>query len=205
MQSKYKNKNWSFYPYIKEKEKFVLNYIKDKKGIKILDVGCGEGYFLKKIKKLGYNIKGIDKEYESDNIEKIDIFKFKTKEKFDIILCLDFIEHLNYKQQEDLLIILRSLLKEDGIIIFSIPSLSSLVSRIRFLLKGEFIRTANIHKHTGDRPIKEYLSLLKDNGYNIMDIKGIIFMQRFHYLKPIIELNPNLCKLIFIVIEKDGI
>lgn len=74
---------------------------------KILDVGCGEGFTLSMLKKkcIGKNIKGIDYSVDAINIGKnlfpdIDlcvgnIYKLPYKSNsFDLVMCLEVLEHL---------------------------------------------------------------------------------------------------------------
>jgi hypothetical protein len=55
----------------------------------------------------------------------------------------------------------------------SVPNLAHLHSRIRFLLSGKLTRTSAIERHPGDRPLAEYLELLKANGFEILRRSGI--------------------------------
>ena len=151
-------------------EKFLLN---QNKKLKILDVGCGQGLLVKHFHELGYDIKGIDKEYSSNLVMKQDIFKNKIKKNsYDLILCLDVIEHFNLSEQEKLVKVLNGLLKENGRIVFSVPNMAHLSSRIVFLFTGKLIRTAKVEYHPGDRPASEYKALFK-KYFKIERIKGI--------------------------------
>jgi len=151
-------------------EKFLLE--QDKK-LKILDVGCGQGLLVNHFHELGYDIKGIDKEYSSKLVMKQDIFKTKIKNNsYDLILCLDVIEHFDISEQEKLVKVLQRILKTDGRIVFSVPNMAHLSSRIMFLASGKLIRTAKIEYHPGDRPANEYKILFK-KYFRIEEIKGI--------------------------------
>ena len=59
------------------------------------------------------------------------------------------------------------MLKKRGKLILSIPNLAHLASRISFLLTGKLIRTSSIERHKGDRPICEYIELLKELNFKI--------------------------------------
>ena len=51
-------------------------------------------------RKKGFNIQGFDSSYSSKNIKKGDIIKIPFKEEeFDIVLCLDVLEHLSFEEQ----------------------------------------------------------------------------------------------------------
>lgn len=89
---------------------FIFDNLKDDKEKKILDIGCGNGYILAKLKALGYaNLTGCDIVNEmadttipfvKGNIENL---PFKNEE-FDIVLCNHTIEHIinSYKAVEEL-------------------------------------------------------------------------------------------------------
>lgn len=168
--------NWSYYPTYLAKKKFVLNILeKEPRDSKILDVGCGEGVFIEELISRGFkNVEGIDPNYSSDLIRMGNILETPYPEKyFDVILLLDVIEHFPFSDQEKVLEKIKRILKDDGKLIISIPNLAHFYSRLSFLLRGSFSRTANIKKHPGDRPIKEYIDLLKTTGFQIKKRKGL--------------------------------
>jgi 2-polyprenyl-3-methyl-5-hydroxy-6-metoxy-1,4-benzoquinol methylase len=184
--------HWSYYPTYLAKKKFIFNIIKkESKDSKILDMGCGEGVFVEEISSLGFkNVSGIDLNYSSKLIIKGDILKTQFPDKsFDTILFLDVIEHLSFQEQEIALKEIKRILKDEGKIIISIPNLAHFYSRVSFLLKGSLKRTANIKKHPGDRPIKEYIELLRTAGFIIKKRKG--FFPTYPILYNIIILFPN--------------
>ncbi len=176
--------NWSYYPTYLAKKKFVLKILgKEPREARILDMGCGEGVFIKELISQGFsNVSGIDLNYSSELVEKGSVLAtpFPAKS-FDIILLLDVIEHLAFQEQEKALEEIRRILKDNGKLIISIPNLAHFYSRVSFLLKGKLQRTANIKKHLGDRPIKEYIDLLKATGFQIKKRKGLFPTYPFLY------------------------
>lgn len=167
--------NWSYYPTYLAKMKFIKKYLnKIPSNYKILDLGCGEGVLVEEFKKLGYNIIGLDQNYSSEFVIKGDIRRAPfSGHNFDVVLCLDVIEHLDYQNQQMAMTEIKRLLKDDGVAIFTIPNLAHFYSRLRFLLLGKLDRTARIEKHPGDRPIKEYLRLLSGEGFTVIQRKGL--------------------------------
>ena len=110
---------------------FVKPYTKGKK---ILDVGCGEGGVLTPYEQAGYDCTGLEyspervhyaSEKGSSNIKFIqgNIEQFSFDQKFDVILMLDVIEHLDQKLQA--LDNIKKMLLPGGIVIISFPPFRS--------------------------------------------------------------------------------
>lgn len=169
------DKKWKYFPVYIEKMRFIRRrFNKINKKAKIIDLGCGEGILVDYYKRKGYDIIGLDYNYSSKNVKKGDITKLNIKDNsFDLILALDVIEHLNYDQQEKAILEIKRILKKDGKAILALPNLSHFASRISMLFTGKLIRTSSIARHKGDRPISEYINLLKKNDLNIISKKGI--------------------------------
>ncbi len=79
------------------------------KNINILDIGCGGGLISIPMKRLGANVVGIDASLKNINVAKIyskknnleikyicsSPEKFKIKKKFDVLLMLEIVEHVD--------------------------------------------------------------------------------------------------------------
>lgn len=169
------NKNWSYYPiYIKKKE-LVINYLKSfPRDIKILDAGAGEGVFVDELRSLGLDVVGLDLNYSSELVQKGSILNMPfADQSFDVVLCLDVLEHLSFEDQALALKEIKRVLKNQGKMIVSVPNLAHLWSRITFLFWGQLSRTANITKHPGDRPFGEYRKMIEGADFEINKIKSI--------------------------------
>jgi SAM-dependent methyltransferase len=169
------DKNWRYYPvYFFKMKQIDVFFNSIPKTYKILDLGCGEGCLVEKYRKLGYNIIGIDLHYSSDFVQKGDIrhTPFENAE-FDIVLCLDVLEHLNFSDQDPALKEIHRILKTDGIVLLSLPNLAHFISRFTFLLSGTLARTSSIERHPGDRPIKEFIQLINQNDFYLIKRVGI--------------------------------
>ena len=147
----------------------------------ILDIGCGEGVFVEELRKKGFKIEGVDANYSSDLVRQGDVLDLPfSSQSYETVLLLDVIEHLNLTEQRLALREITRVLKTAGTLIISVPNLAHLYSRIEFLLKGKLIRTAApAEKHPGDRPIREYIQLLKQEGYDITLRKGFFLTLPF--------------------------
>jgi len=169
------DKNWIFYPVYAEKMKFVDRILgKYGRGKKVLDLGCGEGVLVERKRKEGFDIMGADLNYESEFVSRRSILETGLEDSsFDVVLCLDVIEHLSFEEQEKAIAEIKRMLKPGGTFIFSIPNLAHFSSRLSFLFSGKLIRTSEIERHKGDRPIGEYIEILKKNNFVIQEKKGV--------------------------------
>lgn len=127
---------------------FCKKFIKNKEG-KLLDVGCGLGYFVKKISSYpdwdvyGYEISKPAVSFAKDKLELKNIFQGKVEESdfpkkcFDIITLWDVIEHI--PDSQPLLLCLNKILKDDGILFIHTPNIKIQLpkARLKKLLKGE--------------------------------------------------------------------
>ncbi len=110
---------------------YLKKFVKDEKRVEtILDAGCGHGHYTKyladrfpKGKVQGFDILSAPewKSYATDNLsfEQKDIAVFKDEQKFDLVVCIDTLEHVeNNTRAIDSLV---KSLKKDGIIYVAIP------------------------------------------------------------------------------------
>lgn len=128
-------------------EAFCKKFIAGKKG-KLLDVGCGLGYFVKKIslypdwEVYGYEISPAAVDYAKRSLGLKNVFAGRVQnsqfpaKSFDIITLWDVLEHI--LQPDSFLGYLHSLLKEDGILFIHTPNNAVQLpkARLKKLLKG---------------------------------------------------------------------
>ncbi|MBR0045553.1 MAG: methyltransferase domain-containing protein [Bacteroidaceae bacterium] len=139
MQERHHNRRLYFDELAETCSNYFIPYIKRwhevKAGMKVLEIGCGEGGNLLPFSKLGCEVTGVD--VASCRIEEArrfffgesvkgtfiaeDIFNLKDLEhKYDIIICHDVLEHLDNKAL--FLLRIADYLREDGIIFMSFPA-----------------------------------------------------------------------------------
>jgi len=118
--TKTKEKNRQLYA--EQFAKWVFKRFFKKTG-KLLDLGCGKGYFLNAFKKLGFSVKGVDLESINKNIKKVDLEKGKlpfSNNSFDFVICIDLIEHIN--NPDNLMKETRRVLKPSGLFVIYTPN-----------------------------------------------------------------------------------
>lgn len=113
---------------------YLTRFVTITKGCKVLEIGCGEGGNLLPFVKLGCTVSGIDRSstrinqaidffsetgYEGEFIA-VDFFEWDKKDKYDIILIHDVIEHIARK---DMFVEhLKGFLNKDGIVFWGFPA-----------------------------------------------------------------------------------
>ena len=157
------------------------------KNLKILDIGCGGGLISEPMCRLGANVTGIDASEKNINIAKLHASKnnldikylhtvpenFDQKDKFDIILNLEVVEHV-----ENLDLYLSSchkLLKQNGII-FTATINKTFTSYIKAIIGAEYIlRWLPIGTHDWNKFIKpeELEKFLSQENFSTHDIRGL--------------------------------
>ena len=117
----------------------ILRLIKNDSKLKIVDIPCGAGAFISRLKDNGYNnVLAIDIEniLEIDHADFIigDMTKILPMEEnsVDIVICIDGIEHIN--RQFDFVKEINRVLKDGGEFIISTPNISSLRSRGKWFI-----------------------------------------------------------------------
>jgi len=136
---------------VKRYNEILEKFEKYRKTNRILDVGCGMGYFLEIAKDRGWEVYGT--EYTDEAIEickskEIEVRKGKLtadlfdKESFDVITSFEVIEHINDPVDE--IRISRELLRNGGIYYLTTPNFNSL---LRYYLKGKYTYVLIIPDH----------------------------------------------------------
>ena len=159
------------------------------KNIKILDIGCGGGLLSEPMCRLGATVTGIDASNKNINVAKLHSKKnnlkinyycsspekFKVQHKFDVILNMEIVEHV-----EDVNFFLKSctnLLKKNGIMF--VATLNKTFKSYIFAIVGaEYVlRWLPIGTHEWEKFVKpdELISMLKKNNLQLNRIDGMNF------------------------------
>ena len=159
------------------------------KNIKILDIGCGGGLLSEPMCRLGAEVTGIDASEKNINVAKlhskknnleINYFcsspeKFEAKDKFDVILNMEIVEHV-----EDVNFFLKScskLLKKNGIMFVATLN-KTLKSYVFAIIGAEYIlRWLPIGTHEWTKFLKpeQLISMLEKNNFKLERVDGMKF------------------------------
>ena len=168
-----------YHKYLSVKDGGVQNYFKEafpEANSKILDIGSGSGRDLKKLLELGYDAYGIDgseelirqaKEKNPILIDRIVHSYFPLKEnifsnKFDGILLAAILMHIPRESLFDAVYSLKSLLKEGGKVLLSIPEVYHLPinddrdENGRLFLMHEFEYLELLFERVGFRSLRKW-------------------------------------------------
>ncbi|MEO8594726.1 MAG: bifunctional glycosyltransferase/class I SAM-dependent methyltransferase [Candidatus Solibacter sp.] len=166
---------------------------------RVLDVGCGEGFFAAELKKDGNVVVGVDalstasetgalERYFAADLDQPqpDLAQRAGERSFDRVLLLDILEHLI--RPERLLSEVRPALKEGGMIVVSVPNVANITVRLALLL-GRFNYTERgildrTHLHFYTR--RTGRALLENNGWEIVAAKTTVMP-----LELVLGLSPN--------------
>ncbi len=155
-------------------------------GGEILDFGAGEGALSERLYDMGYKITSADKDVENfksknckflpinfDHPDEVDIFVKDNANKFDVVLGIEVIEHVQdqWKYVRQLI----NMAKPGGMILITTPNTSSWISRITFLLSGRFHQFSDADLSYGHiNPISpwEMDLIMKNTGAESVDIRS---------------------------------
>ena len=169
----------------------INNFNKPLNNKKVLDIGCGGGLISELLSKKKANVTGIDENIynikQAKNHAKISSLKInylnkslnsfnkKNKQKYDLILCLEVLEH--GENVEESLEIISKLLKTNGTLILSTIN-RNLKSLIFAKMFGEYILNwipIGTHQYKKFLKPEEIIQIFKLKKINFKKIKGMEF------------------------------
>ena len=173
--------------------------------LNILDIGCGGGLISEPMARLGGKVTGIDASEKNIKVAKLHAKKSNLSinykcnspenlgdsEKFDIILNLEIVEHV-----EDVRLYIKSchkLLKENGLM-FTATLNRSFASYLKAIIGAEYIlRWLPIGTHDWNKFIKpeELNSFLSQEKFSTLDISGLSFNPILNKWKKTKDLSVN--------------
>lgn len=180
-------------------------------GSQILDFGAGEGALSERLFDMGYKITAADKDKENfrsesceffainfDKPNEVDAFVLKHTNKFDIVLGVEVIEHVQdqwkYVRQ------LMTMTKPGGFVLITTPNTTSWLSRIIFLITGRFHQFADtdlIYGHINPISPWEIGLIMKDAGAKNIEIRSAGTLPPIYITRSAKLLFANLFALLF--------
>ena len=175
---------------------YILNKIDNNKikNLEILDLGCGGGLTCEPLARLGASVTGVDFVEENIKVAKNhaiqsklsisyfhnDIDYIAIKKKYDLILVLEVLEHLD--NWELLIKRIKKNLKPRGKIVFSTINKTQL-AKITSIFIAEYILNwipKNTHDYNKLIKPKDLIQVLKKNNFKINNIEGMNFNPLTH-------------------------
>jgi len=188
---------------LNENHKVFFKYFPSNVRGRLLDVGCGDGRFLRYAKEQGFEVWGIDFDKKSvENVKRnlgIDtVFAMSLEEfyefameknlKFDVITFFEVLEHQD--KPREFLEMVKGLLKEGAYIAGSVPNRARLFAEITWK-----------YFH-GDYPPHHFLRFSKPSLEKALNFAGFRDVEVYELDFPFIELFPYLEKKLFGDLDK---
>ena len=159
------------------------------KDIKILDIGCGGGLLSEPLSRLGATVTGIDASDRNIKIAKMHLKKskldinyycsspesFDAKEKFDVVLNMEIVEHVD--NVDFFLLKSSELLKKDGLMFIATLN-KTLKSYVFAIIGAEYIlKWLPIGTHDWNKFLKpdDLINICKNNSLNLNNLIGVKF------------------------------
>tara|TARA_B100000405_G_C16595499_1_gene378420 strand:- start:69 stop:797 length:729 start_codon:yes stop_codon:yes gene_type:complete len=159
------------------------------KDIRILDIGCGGGLLSEPLSRLGATVTGIDASDRNIKIAKMHLKKskldinyycsspesFEAKEKFDVVLNMEIVEHVD--NVDFFLLKSSELLKKDGLMFIATLN-KTLKSYVFAIIGAEYIlKWLPIGTHDWNKFLKpdDLINICKNNSLNLNNLIGVKF------------------------------
>ena len=159
------------------------------KDIKILDIGCGGGLLSEPLSRLGATVTGIDASDRNIKIAKmhlkkskldVDYYcsspdKFVAKEKFDVVLNMEIVEHVD--NVDFFLLKSSELLKKNGLMFIATLN-KTLKSYLFAIIGAEYVlKWLPIGTHDWNKFLKpvDLINICKNNSLDLNNLIGVKF------------------------------
>jgi 2-polyprenyl-3-methyl-5-hydroxy-6-metoxy-1,4-benzoquinol methylase len=182
----------------------VKRLLPDSKSRRVLDVGCGTGIVLQRLRQEGYeNLYGADALREC--VERLQEAGFPSflidlnaaepglpDSEFDVILLLEVLEHLY--DPGTALRCLRDRLDNDGLLIASVPNEYRLRKRISVLFGAEMADPMLVGGHIKFFSFHSFRRLIEEQGFTILEHFGAggVTLHNFPFGRMLLRKRPDL-------------
>jgi 2-polyprenyl-3-methyl-5-hydroxy-6-metoxy-1,4-benzoquinol methylase len=184
-----------------------LSYFTELKGLKVLDFGCGKGFLIDRLLKRGSRVWGLD--FSDDSISHVNL-NFDSRmnwmggirgqgEKipfyddfFDIIVCVETIEHVHDNYLKNMFKELLRILKPSGIILFTTPNNEVIEDNFVYCPSCE----TSFHRmqHVRNWSVQSLGEYLRNSGFQVNFIAGInfrSFQKNIVKTRSVLDLSPR--------------
>ena len=175
-------------------------------GLKLIDIGCGGGLICAPMSELGARVTGLDAnehnikaatsyakrtklniEYINDTIEEY----IKSPKKYDIVLCLEVIEHV--ANQKEFVNNISTLVAPGGVLIFSTINRTKKAYLLAIMMAEYVLRWVPRQTHNYSKFIRpsEFVRMLEGTTLRLSELKGLTFsmLSQNWYLSDDIDVN----------------
>ena len=168
------HKNWFLHPDIKLFD-LVIEKIKNP-SLKVLDVGCGQGAFLKRFREKDktaqlYGIDLIHNSFSGITFIQDDFDTYKFTEKFDVITGFMVVEHMN--NPDFFVKKIHSLLKPNGIMVLNTINSSGLLYTLTHFFKNcgwrAPLERLYDHHHLQHYSFQSFENLISNRGFTLVE------------------------------------
>lgn len=148
-----------------------------KKGLRIVDVGCGRGMYLIPLSDSGEDILGLD--YNESNVNLLQANNYKVtqcdclieipfEKTFDVALCCEMLEHFKKEQALNILSNIWKALKKNGKLIVSVPFKEDFAKNMDVCPNCECLFHRHGHLQTFNS-LSELTDLVEARGFEYLD------------------------------------
>jgi len=176
----FRNRNLLRFKRLNQKIKSLINRLRlwelknylGKKRLSLLDLGCGDGTYVRTANQLGIKAIGVEPKttaLHSMVVIKSSIEKLTLKKKFDVVTMYHVLEHVNNPKK--VLIKAKENLKDEGILVLEVPLVGNFTEK--FLGKDFFAYGDKTHKHFFTK--RQLVQLLNETGFEVIKKGNVLY------------------------------